>query len=268
MSQSRGRAARSAAARAVDRPGAFRFAARAAPASGSARFRRADSPALSDQWRHRPRASEAAPQEYRGTGSPRALAGRPATRWFDPALADAHRVLVQALGDLDEQPGQQVAIGFDVAELGEHFLDLVLKIVVPALDLLVQRLRFLGQAVGHVALELAQLVRHCAKPPFQRLVMLVQRPLDLLVGICAQVFLFAELAHERLHLLRLIGPTITSSAVLLLLGRLRRPLGRRAKRAALTGRAYQPKKSVLQPRVIRPRVAGPRYLEMTFGNFV
>ena len=31
-----------------------------------------------------------------------ALAGRPATRWFDPALAGARRVLVQALGDLDE----------------------------------------------------------------------------------------------------------------------------------------------------------------------
>ena len=49
---------------------AHRFAPRAARASGSPRFRRADSPALSDRWRHRPRASEAAPQGYRGRCSP------------------------------------------------------------------------------------------------------------------------------------------------------------------------------------------------------
>ena len=130
-----------------------------------------------------------------------ALADRPATRWFDTALDGGRRVLVQALGDLDEQPGQQVAIGLDVAELGEHFFDRVLKILVLALDLLAQRLRFLGQAVGHVALELAQLVRRRAQPLFQRLIVLAQRPLDLLVGIGAQVLFFAELARERLHLL-------------------------------------------------------------------
>ena len=40
-----------------------------------------------------------------GGGHLAALAGRAAARRFDAALADT-RVLVQALGDLDEQPGQ------------------------------------------------------------------------------------------------------------------------------------------------------------------
>src|SRR5262249_26321368 len=54
---------------------------------------------------------------------------------------------------------------------------------------------------GRVSLELAQLVRHRAKPLFQRLIMLAQRSLELLVGIGTQVLLVAELAHERLNLL-------------------------------------------------------------------
>ena len=42
--------------------------------------------------------------------------------------------------------------------IGEHFFDRVLDILVPAFDLITQRLRFLGQTVGHVAFQLAQLV--------------------------------------------------------------------------------------------------------------
>src|ERR1700692_5075940 len=92
--------------------------------------------------------------------SPCASMGRPAARWFSAALAHAlwSRVLVQALRDLDEQPREQVSIRFDVAQLAEHLLKRVLEVLVLALDLVAQRLRLLDQAVGHVALELAQLV--------------------------------------------------------------------------------------------------------------
>src|SRR5215472_188328 len=67
-------------------------------------------------------------------------AGYQTARWFNGALADDlwSHVLVQAPGDLDEQPREQVPIGFDVAQLGEHLFDRVLDFFAPALDLLTQ----------------------------------------------------------------------------------------------------------------------------------
>src|SRR6266567_34463 len=114
-------------------------------------------------------------------------------------------ILVQALRDLDEEPRKQVAVGFHVAELGEHLLDRVLKIAVPALDFVPKRLRFLRQAIGKIPLELAELVRGRAQALFQRLSMLAHGTLDFLVGIRAQIFLLAELVCERLHLLLGVG---------------------------------------------------------------
>src|SRR6516225_9550485 len=83
----------------------------------------------------------------------------PIPRWLGGPLADALRsdVLVQASGDLEEQPREQVPIGFDIAQLGEHLLDRLLDVLVLTLDFLAQRLHLLGQAVGLVALETAQL---------------------------------------------------------------------------------------------------------------
>src|SRR6516162_5608634 len=63
---------------------------------------------------------------------------RPAPRRVGDALADAlwSDVLVQAPGDLDKQPGEQIPIGFHTAQLGEHFLERVLDVFGPALDFL------------------------------------------------------------------------------------------------------------------------------------
>src|SRR6516162_6138384 len=88
-------------------------------------------------------------------------AGHPTARWLRgrPASALWPDILVQAPGDLDEQPGEQIPIGFDIAQLGEHLLDRALQVVVPALDFLAQRLHLLRQPVGLVALDSAQLFR-------------------------------------------------------------------------------------------------------------
>src|SRR6516165_6341457 len=128
---------------------------------------------------------------------------RPTAHRLGDALAAAlwSDVLVQAPGDLDEQPGEQVPIGFDIAQLGEHFLERVLDILGLALDFLAQRLQLLSQVVGLVAFEAAQLLRRRAQTLFDRVIMFALVPLDLLVGIGAQVFLFAKLGGERLHLL-------------------------------------------------------------------
>src|SRR5262249_43375639 len=86
--------------------------------------------------------------------------GHPTARWLRGALAYApwSDVLVQAPGDLEEQAGEQVPVGFDVAQLGEHLFDRVLDVLALALDFLAQRLHLLSQAVGLVALEPAQLL--------------------------------------------------------------------------------------------------------------
>src|ERR1700730_2193706 len=157
------------------------------------------------------------------------LGGAPTPRWLDGALADAlwSDLLVQAPGDLDKQPGEQVPIGFDTAQLSEHLLDRMLEVLVLALDFLAQRLHLLRQAVGLVALELAQLFRRRAKAFFNGVIMLALGPLGLLVGIGAQVFFFAELGCERLHLLlraRFEGTEIARRLSLDVLEALEKPL--------------------------------------------
>src|SRR5579885_876256 len=92
--------------------------------------------------------------------SRRASSGRPGSHRLACGLARAPwaHVLVQALGDLDEQAGEKVAVGFDVAQLGEHLLDRVLHLLALALDLLMKRLGIAAHAVGEIAFELAHLV--------------------------------------------------------------------------------------------------------------
>src|SRR5215472_4391659 len=87
--------------------------------------------------------------------------GHLTARRFDgaPAGATWSGVLVQASSDLEKQTGEQIPIGFDVVQLGEHLLDRVLNVLVPAPEFIAQRLHLLCQAVGLLALEPAHLFR-------------------------------------------------------------------------------------------------------------
>src|SRR6185369_1230726 len=102
-------------------------------------------------------------------------------------------VLVQALGDLDEQACEQVAIGLDVAQLGKHPLDGGAGVVLASPHLVAQALDLLGQALGEVAPLDRELVGHLGQALLERLGVLAQAALQLLVGIGAQVLFLAEL---------------------------------------------------------------------------
>ena len=66
---------------------------------------------------------------------------------FSGLAALRSHVLVQASRDLDEQAGQQIAVGLHVAELGEHSLDGCAGVLVPPPHFVAQRLRSRGPVV-------------------------------------------------------------------------------------------------------------------------
>src|SRR5712675_396881 len=131
----------------------------------------------------------------------RGFVAREAAQRLGACLALGSDILIEALGDLDEQARQQVAVGLHVAQLTEHLLERRPQVHVLLLGFLVQRLRLPGEAIGEVAVELAHLIGELPDALFHRLALLPQRALVLLVGLGALILLLAELRRQRVQML-------------------------------------------------------------------
>src|SRR5580704_16561270 len=134
------------------------------------------------------------------------IAPRQTVRLRGPALdALGSQILVEALGDFHEQARKQGAIGLHVAQVGEHLFDRMPEVRVLLMDLVAQRLCLAREAVGDIAIELAELIRQSPDTLFERLVLLAKHGLELFVGIRPLVSFVAQLSGQRVHLFLCVG---------------------------------------------------------------
>ncbi len=117
-------------------------------------------------------------------------------RWRLAALRG--HVLIQASGNLDEQTGQQIAVGLNVAELGEHPLDGRAGVLVPPPHFVSQGLGFVAQAFGEFPLKGGKLVGNLAEAFLQSLDLFAQAASQLLVRFGAQILFLANLARRSI----------------------------------------------------------------------
>src|ERR1700733_11368163 len=110
------------------------------------------------------------------------------------------RVLVQASGNFNEQPGQQTAVGFDMHQFSKHPLDGRAHVIGPAPALFAQRLRFVAQSLSEVPVLAGQLVGDLAQVLLQSLDLFPKAAAQLLVRLCAKILFLANLAGERFQL--------------------------------------------------------------------
>jgi hypothetical protein len=78
-------------------------------------------------------------------------------------------LLIQASGNLDEQTGQQIPVGLNIAEFREHPFYRCASVFIPPPDVLVQRLGFVTQSLGEIPVQAGQLVGKFAEMLLQSL---------------------------------------------------------------------------------------------------
>src|SRR5262249_14167730 len=118
-----------------------------------------------------------------------------------PASGLGRIVLIQALGDLDKQAGEKIAVGLDVAELGEHPVDGCPGVFLAPPHLLAQSLHLVGDAIGEFGALARELVGDLGEALLQGLGVLPQAAFQVLLGIGTQALFFAELGGDRFELL-------------------------------------------------------------------
>ena len=105
-------------------------------------------------------------------------------------------VLVQASGHLDEETGQQVAIGLDVAQFGEHPFDGGASIIVFPPDVVSHTLDFVADSICEFAIETPELVGNFAELFLERIHLFPKDPSQFLVGVGALFLFMPDLAGD------------------------------------------------------------------------